>query len=329
VKVKAQEKSRGYLLIGIVAMLLTVIVIVVVALTTSGATPTASGPLHLHVRASGQNGVDCLMLPHGSAVTVTSEAGVSQQVTLSGCDATVDWPLDWRVGQTAQVTLEDAGGFVLDRPASPYKLGNPRWELAVHAAPTTPRLLVQIFNYPGEGPVFEQFYAIVSSKIRVLGDAIARDHPDCAYMKDLHAEKAGRDETSGANQTLEEWRSSNALLFLSGLFYRRGPDEFVRSLPYFGELAPQAGELDRLQLDLGIDMNELGQTTDSHSLAVLYALAMDARRIGRPKDVILTFLGQAVSVAQGVDSAVPGVATLKAQLRKAFQDIGVPVPAVL
>jgi len=62
---------------------------------------------------------------------------------------------------------------------------------------------------------------------------------------------------------------------------------------------------------------------------VLYALAMDARRLGRPNDVVLTFLGEAVSVAQSIDSSLPGVAALKAQLRKAIQDLGAPIPPVL
>jgi|SoiMethySBSTD1v2_1073268.scaffolds.fasta_scaffold05286_3 hypothetical protein len=330
-KIKSSEKTRAYLLIGVVAVLITVTVIVVVAMTTAR-TPAAGSigsPLKIRVRGAGNDGANCLPLPEGARIGVNAANAAPHFATINGCEAKLDWPVDWRVGQTAHVTVENAGGFVLDEPNTAYTLGNPDWEVVMRSAPKAPRLLVQVNNYPPEGPLFDQFYGIVSSKIRVLGDRIARDHPACDYMRDLRVEKTGRVDDRSANRTLLDWRSTNALLFLSGMFRRDGTTDYVRSTPFFGELASKDADLNSLQLELRIDVSELQQTTDSHSLAVLYALAMDARRLGRPNDVVLTFLGEAVSVAQSIDSSLPGVAALKAQLRKAIQDLGAPIPPVL
>jgi hypothetical protein len=53
---------------------------------------------------------------------------------------------------------------------------------------------------------------------------------------------------------------------------------------------------------------------------------MDARRLGYSRDVIFTYLAEAVSVARGIDSDVPGIALLKRALRRSLEQMGAPVP---
>ena len=327
VREQTRAKRQTYTLIGILAFLLAIVVVTVVAITNvNQGGPAQPNQTRLRIRGAGPDGVDCLRLPAGARVTVTPEGGPSQQASLTECEVVLDWAVGWRSGRSARLTIEGAGSFERDKPDEVFRLGDARWEVAMRAGATAPRLLVQVYDYPSGGVLFDQFYLLVRNKIQVLVDSIkSRCEPQCTYLGDLRVERAGREQPASPNRTLADWRSTNALLFLSGLFFRRDSVDFVSSQPFFGELARNAGELNRVPLELRIDASELGRTTDSHSLALLYALAMDAERVGRPKDIILALLGEAVSIEKGI-SGVPGVSTLKAQLDKALERLGAPTP---
>jgi hypothetical protein len=327
VQEQTRARSKTYLLIGYVATLVTIIIIVVVALTVvrSGQSRVdkPEGPVVL--RFAGE-ATDCLPLPATARVTVAVDGAEPQEAAVRDCEARVDWALDWKVGARAAIKLDGAGGFERVERDRTYRLGEPRWVIVLRPATTAPRLLIQLFDYaPSEGEQrqrFGQFQSIVRNKIQMLAESLATRHPQCKYVAELRIVRADRQLASSPSEQLAEWRASNALAFFSGLVFRRDADIIVRSQPYFGELA----QISRLQLDLKVDEQEFSQTTDSHSLALLYALAMDARRLGYSRDVIFTYLGEAVSLARGIDSSTPGITLLKDALRDAFEKMGAPVP---
>ena len=331
VREQTRAKRQTYTLIAILALLLAVVVVAVVAMTKAGEGGTAEqlDQVQVRIRGAGPGGVDCLMLPAGARLTVTAEGAPPQPVSIEGCNAVVPWALGWRAYDMAHLAIEGAGSFERDKPNDRFRLGDARWEVTMRAGASAPRLLVNVYDYPSGGVLFDQFYFLVRNKIQVLVDSIAsRCQPDCKYLGDLRIEKAGP-EAASLNQKLAEWRSRNALLFLSGLFLRRDSADFVRTLPYFGELAPGDPALNGLVLELRVDAAELGRTTDTHSLALLYALALDAERTGRPREIILALLGQAASLAHDINDQLPGVVTLKTQLRKALERQGAPTPPSL
>jgi hypothetical protein len=135
---------------------------------------------------------------------------------------------------------------------------------------------------------------------------------------DLRVAQATRKPADSPGQRIREWRATNALLFLSGSLIRKDSAYFVNSLPYFGELAADDAPVRNLRLELSIDASELRKTTDSHSLAFLYAMAMDARRLKLPKDVVVIFLADANSIANQMDETIPGVRELKTAVQKAL-----------
>lgn len=284
------------------------------------------------VRFAAVDGVECLPMPAGVRVTVTVPNAVPQDAQVNGCEVQLPWALDWKAGQLARIAVEGAASFERAEAAKDYRLGDPLWVVAMRPTATAPRLLVQVFDYASSesGPEqpLAQFQTIVRNKIQMLAQSMALRNPLCAYVADLRVERTPRQLASSPSAALSEWRSTGSLLFLSGLLFRRDAALMVRSQPFFGELSVGA-DVSRVQIDLRIDADEFGQTTDSHSLALLYALAMDARRRGLPNDVVYVFLGEAVSIAQGLDTTVPGVQLLKNALRGALEGIGAPIPEVL
>jgi hypothetical protein len=330
VNIQTRAKSRTYLLIAYLATLVAAIVIVVVALTLarSGDSRSDHGR-DLTVRFAAAEGTDCLPLPESARVTVSADGAEPKWGKVVGCEAHFPWAFDWRAGQRARVWIEGAGAFDRADADQTYTLGDSRWIVALRSAETAPRLLIQLFDYAASEAEprerFAQFQTIVRNKIQMLVESLAARHPRCRYVADLRIVRADRPLPSSPRETLAEWRDSNALAFFSGLVFRRNADVVVRSQPYFGELVLHVPEISRLQLDLKIDEQEFSQTTDSHSLALLYALAMDARRLGYSHDVIFTYLGEAVSVARGMDSSVPGIALLKSALRDTLKQMGAPL----
>lgn len=331
VRIQSQEKTKVYLLVAYLALVFAVIVIVVVALT--GQVPSSSGALQGPViRFAAVNGAECLPLPAGVRVTVSAPRAKAQEAGVEGCEARVPWAFDWRPGENATIDVVGAGAFERVEADKEYRLGDALWIVAMRPSANAPRLIVQLFDYAsseaGSEQQLAQFHTIVRNKIQMLAQSISIRNPLCKYVADLRVERTARQLASSPNATLAEWKSSGALLFLSGLLFRRESDVIVRSQPFFGELGGDT-DISRVQIDLRIHVDEFGQTTDTHSLALLYALAMDARRRGQPNDVVLLFLGEAVSTAQGLDSTVPGVTLLKNALSDALKGIGAPVKEIL
>ena len=327
VRIQSREKTKIYLLIAYLALIFALIVVVVVAITGYGATAgREDGPV---IRFAAMDGADCLPLPSGVRVTVNATGAAPQSAAVTDCQAKVPWAIDWRAGRSAQLEVTGASGFERVDAAKTFRLGDAEWIVTMRPVATAPRLVVQLFDYATSDASLDQqlgqFHTIVRNKIQMLAQSIATRDPACLYVGDLRVQQTKRQLTSSPSATLAEWRNSGALLFLSGLFFRSGTDPVVRSQPFFGELAGQS-DVGRVQIDLAINPDEFARTTDSHSLAVLYALAMDAKRRGQPNTVVLTFLGEAISIASGLDSKVPGVMPLKNAILDALRGMGAPVP---
>ena len=328
-RLKAAEKSRGYLLIGFLALLVALIVIVVVALTTSRE-GQQTPPATFAVVFGGEDGVDCLNLPGTVRVTVLAKDARPQSALVKGCRAEFDWAIDWRTGQPATVRVEGVESFERVDPEKTFRLGDRRWELALRPIATKPRLLVEIFDYlprnADDMKLVEQFYGLIRDKIVVLADSLATRHPACKYLIDLRVARATRQPAESPREILEEWRATNALLFLSGQLEQRQSAYFVKSRPFFGELAAGEDRLGSLLLELPIEASELSKTTDSHSLALLYAMAMDARRLKLPNDVVVFFLAEAKSIAVQMNETFPGVRELEGAVDKALDASRTPPP---
>jgi hypothetical protein len=327
VRLQSKAGARTYLLIAYLATLAAVMVLLASALFAPK--PAAAGNIRIHFRGPLQ---DCFPLPV-STLTVRIPRQPDLTLAAAGCDVEIPWKAGWKESDTAILSLSGGMNAALADASAKYPLKDRQWTVEVRAGAGAPRLLIQLFDYAGarERPerreMFDQFCEIVRNKISMLSEAMVSRNKACAYVAEIKVVRQRRELDLSPRDSLEHWRKTHSLQMLSGLLLETGGVSAVRSQPFFGDLVGAGAS--HIQLEMKIDANEFGRTVDTHSLAVLYALAMDARAMGRPDDVVFTYLAEAVSIARGLDSSIPGIAPLKDALRGAFTQANRPVPAEL
>lgn len=161
-----------------------------------------------------------------------------------------------------------------------------------------PKSEVAVFQYAGSvegdasGEKFSVFRGILDDKISHLkrevlqGDALA-----LAYLNDVHISYRDKDNfttTEGINRWLKN--QASVLCVLRGTIISDDNVTYiVKSNIYLGELRGHF-PYDSLKISLPISSREFGNNRDSHSVVILYALAMDAKRLGYDKSHIARFL---------------------------------------
>ena len=194
-----------------------------------------------------------------------------------------------------------------------------------------PRVKISIYKYKGihngaHEAAFDQFTEIIHDKIINLAQTLAAQGDEYKYLLDLKpvpvTDIVGTHlEFSGALAELEKYHTtSKALEVFSGRLRGDNSSFSVRSRVYLGSLG-EALEHNSISLDLQIDDSEYDRTTDSHSLITLYALAMDARRLGYPRELIYALLGEAVLRMPEVPDDLKGVPEVKAAINQAIEKL--------
>jgi hypothetical protein len=333
VRLQSAGRNKTYVLVAYLATLAAILVIVVVALTSNPDGGAHQSSIRIRFVSAG-GATDCIPLPATARLAVSLPGGRRGTARVQECTADVTWDPDWKPSWSATLDLSGAPGFVLADARANYPLREQEWAVALAPQNRAPRLTIEVFDYSGVGTSperqesFQRFCTIVRNKINMLVETLVAGNKACNYLVDLRLARVTRELTGSPSETLAVWQDSYALALFSGLFFNREQSLFVRSQPFLGELSSSLPS-SRLQLDLRIDENEFSQTVDSHSLVVLYALAMDARRLGYSRDVVFALLAEAVSIARGLDSSLAGVRPLKDALRESLRNMGAPAPAEL
>ncbi len=142
----------------------------------------------------------------------------------------------------------------------------------------------------------EDLDVYLTDKLNILYAGYAREHL-ADYMATLRVEKAAPPPVT-AQELSAEWSRRNALLLLSGIIVAAPDRSIAKSSIYFGSLADNAPghPPDLLHLDLPLSAEQFGSNADSHSAAVLYGLAMDAKRAGLAKDLYVRIAARALEI---------------------------------
>lgn len=169
------------------------------------------------------------------------------------------------------------------------------------ADPLGRRLKVSLFRYAGaeddqSRTHFSRFKAILRDKITVLVEELEGSSPGFSYLENLSLQPGGNDgipdtlSSEAAVQTY--WAGSRSLLLLRGSMVPETKGYSAQTRLFFGDLQ---GALPHpsLSLNLPLDQEQFANTTDSHSLAIYYALAMDAARLGDQPAHVITLLSRA------------------------------------
>lgn len=178
-----------------------------------------------------------------------------------------------------------------------------------------PRVLIKVTNYASASESAQDLLvSILTNKISNLIQEMIPSAGDdsLSYLTGLKIEETGTKPSLSLEERLDYWKQSHALEVLGGIVMT----------------SPQGRELGRdlpkrtVDLELELTMEEFRSTRDAHSLVTLYALCMDAKRLDRTPNAILTILAKAHFIAQELDMAhLQDVAKVKERVTAMLAEI--------
>jgi hypothetical protein len=165
-----------------------------------------------------------------------------------------------------------------------------------------PKNVVAIFQYKGaNSPLskdkYETFQQIIEDKIDNLKrEVFQSDLQAPAYLQDIEI-MVHEQDTFTRRSGIKRWlkNQSSVLCLLRGAIVSDDNVTYmVKSNFHLGELTEYFPH-DVVKIDLPVVKSEHANTKDSHSLVLLYALAMDAKRVGSDSHHIARFLTSALN----------------------------------
>ena len=175
-----------------------------------------------------------------------------------------------------------------------------------------PRTKLVLYPYHGIGGADSTALAAdlevyLTDKLRILYANFATN-PVAAYMADLRIEKVGAKPATAA-QLHNEWQRRGALLLMDGVIAPSNGTNIAKSSIYLGDLGRTAPghSTELIHVDLPLRGEEYGSIADSHSVAALYGLALDARDSGLAKDFYVKVAARALELVDTLSTG-PAVA---------------------
>ena len=194
-----------------------------------------------------------------------------------------------------------------------------------------PRVTLQFFKYSGVHDnneaaknQFDSFKSIIHAKISSISEELSsREH--FAELEKLGpffpTDASGKHAIWSGNNAklLERWKNAGTLEIFLGRIRIQENAYSVRSRVFLGNL-PTSIDSKFIVIDLPIADEQYDTTRDSHSVAILYALAMDARLRCRPEFEVFELLSAARERLADVPSTVSGVEQLRIAVEQSFQE---------
>jgi hypothetical protein len=273
----------------------------------------------------------------GTQLTARLVADSTRGVIDDACRFTL--PASARKEELGSLVLESDpdADYVIDSNAYEVPDDFPKSPIRVLVvAASSPRVEIALLPYSGletQGPrklAFEEFRGILEDKLTNLVQELAAT-PELAneeaaqqlarlklqLLAGAGSNSAGAEFGSAAGnhsaldleQKLRLWRQRHSLGLLSGTLSEEGAANHSRfrvdSQIFIGDL--DGAPLGRsIPLAMRIGPEEFSNTRDAHALAVLYALALDARRLGYPDDIVTVYLSKAYSIARSLQESAAG-----------------------
>jgi hypothetical protein len=254
-------------------------------------------------------------LGHEPAVVSTIDAQCGVPLPAGAAEDRLD-QLDLTLAPDATVLIGPPGSWKIPKnfPAAPLQI-----EVVDKAA--TPRVEIVLLPYSGLGTegarksAFDEFRGILEDKLtnlvqelstgpelagKVAAQQLARLRVGTLQGTGSAAPGTGSGGGLDLEQKLLLWRQRHSLGLLSGTLSDASPTDRARfrvnSQIFIGDLdGAKLGRSIPLAMEIGPD--EFRNTRDVHALTVLYALALDARRLEYPDEVVTAYLSKAYSIA--------------------------------
>lgn len=271
----------------------------------------------------------------GLPVRVVFAGSSSEGVIDNGCGLALASPDSGPGSSTSlDISFDADAPFVaevvdvpLDFPATPVRV-------VVASKDEAPRVVLTLLPYAGADgddqrrAAFDQFRGILEDKItnlvQDLGHRPALDGPEAAaQLSHLKLQVTNAPGTGlDLGEKLRIWQQRHSLSLLTGTLAREtAADNFsVHSQVFIGDLDGSA--LGRsFPVEMSIEPGQFRNLRDVHALTVLYALAMDARRLGASQAVVNAYLSEAWLIVRGLPEG--------ADVPEAIRDIGERVESEL
>jgi hypothetical protein len=206
------------------------------------------------------------------------------------------------------VDLVSPNPFFVEEPLRQRPWGGSPVLVAVASVAVTPRSKITLFPYHGAAETsarFSEFEGNLDAKITTLTAQLLDD--PAIYMVSKAAAQLGRlkiEPTSAAiasslHEKMEIWQSTHSLGLLSGTLTQDEGFKVISQV-FIGDLdGTLTGR--SFSLTMHITGEDFGNTRDGHAAAFLFALGMDARRLGFPGNVVNTYLSHAYEIVQTIE----------------------------
>lgn len=164
-----------------------------------------------------------------------------------------------------------------------------------------PRIEIALFKYEGiaKGQLSEEkygmFLGIIKGKLKILRNEIPQTK--------IHIKSRGND-TFDIDQEVYHWieNQTNVLSVLRGTIASDDNINYTVHSRFFLRRFRAYLPYEEVIVELPIKEKEFKNTIDSHTLVILYALAMDVKRLGYPKDQIALYLKSAINIILDLES---------------------------
>ncbi len=199
----------------------------------------------------------------------------------------------------------------------------PLSEPALHANENS-RLEVTVFKYYGGEteklePGFEQFKGILDNKLRNMVQEFLSRGEDYAYLSSLKLHFTDQFCPSSLDGRRQYMAKTTSLELLSGTVFLIKDTPVIQSTVHFSKIDDPLSE-SSINIVLKVVPEEFRPARDSHSMVTLFALAMDAKRMNKSTDIIVSYLSKAYSIAADMDlEQYPALELLKERIEKKLE----------
>lgn len=184
------------------------------------------------------------------------------------------------------------------------------------------RVRVSLFRYAPCEPHFEQFAAVISSKIIALPSRFTSKGAQYAYVKRLYLAKEEKPFDMSRADAERYWKETRSLQLLQGMCWPKGGDVYVHSQVFLGDLSGSL--VTPFPIEFKVSPEEFSQTKDIHSVLILYALAQEAHAKGLNTNVVADYLSEALKIVTQIRQDNPSILQpVESAIRKKFSDLGV------
>lgn len=282
-----------------------------------------TGPFSVTIKLESEHGtLDCARLT-GANVVLSLADDAPRGAVAQACTATISSiPEKYQNGQ-GWISLVGGRGFVRSDDDAFRIERNATLHAKLEPATEVPRVHVAVLPYQVPDPAaqsqFQQFRDALANRIFAISQSFSSRGAAFEYVDRLKLFNDGPSLASAA-ELRSFWDDSHSLQLVRGQLESARQPPTVRSLIYLGDLAP-APEHSGVQLDMPVTADSFSRNQDSYSVVMLYALARDAQRTKRPKDVVVAFLSEAFAICRQLDPSAGDVAPIKNAIQTLLGDL--------